>query len=115
MIKEEKIVVRDKDIIVKELTLTAVDALFASFSIDRAPTLAERLIDSPIPVEVVTASTGLQDDELNAFTPSEIDEIWKATARVNDFLSVMVERTVKLLPDLSTDLTENGSGGSSAG
>ncbi|KJS00893.1 MAG: hypothetical protein VR65_10830 [Desulfobulbaceae bacterium BRH_c16a] len=114
MIKEEKIKVAGIDIDVRELTVAEIDKLFASFAIDRQATLAERLIDSPIPIEVVTAATGLGAEELNTkFSPSGLNDIWAATARVNDFLSKMIGRYESIL-GLSEASTESGSGDSSA-
>lgn len=114
MRKQETITVGERQIEVKELTVTDLDALFATFDIDRQPSLIEQLIESPIPMEVVVAATGIGEDELKAFAPTELSTIWAATARVNDFLSRRAELLDRILGNAMADLIGNSSGGSSA-
>ncbi len=91
MRKEETIVINGKEVTVRELTVTQVDSLMRLPS--RAPLAVELLIDTPILAEAVCMATGLTEEEINGpLSPSEACELWAAVARVNDFLSRLVER-----------------------
>ena len=91
MRKEETITIGGKDVTVRELTATQVDSLMRLPS--RAPLAVELLIDTPILAEAVCMATGLTEEAINGpLAPSEACELWAAVARVNDFLSRMVER-----------------------
>ena len=94
MRKEETVFIAEKEITVRELTVAQVDKVLSDFDQNRPVTKAEILINSVVPIEVVSASTGLTKEELNGdLTPSELNVIWEAVARVNDFLSGALLRT----------------------
>jgi hypothetical protein len=51
------------------------------------------LVASHLPIEAISAATGLTSDELNGeLVPSELDDIWRAVEEVNGFLSSMMLR-----------------------
>ena len=110
MRKNEIVKLGEREIIVNELTVTQIDKVFGEFDINRKAARAEMLIDSNIPIEVVTTATGLKDEELNGeFTPSELNMIWEAVARVNDFLSKMMDRLSGEIDTLSKDVRQTRS------
>lgn len=115
MRKKEEITIGEEKITVKELTPELVQNIFSAFDVNRLPTMAERLLDSPIPIEVVEACTGISSADLQAkFTPTELEKIWAATGRVNDFLSKFIGQLDQVLHLAEKTLTSTGSGGSSA-
>ncbi|KJS02239.1 MAG: hypothetical protein VR65_06235 [Desulfobulbaceae bacterium BRH_c16a] len=99
MRKQKVIKIGDQEITVNELTSAQIDELLSTFNGDRAVHPTELLLDSVIPVEAVTLSTGIAGAKLGGKecenTPTELDEIWKAVAEVNDFLSRLLERLAK--------------------
>lgn len=104
MRNNEIINVNDKEITVKELTVTQIDNVFGSFDINRQAARSEMLLDSLIPIEVVSEATGLKDEELNGnFTPSELNQIWEAVAKANPFLCQMLSRLASTITKLSGD------------
>lgn len=93
MRKSKVIKIDDREITVKELTVSQVSALMEGSAEKTTATTGELLVGSPIPIEAVSLATGLSVDELNGeMTPSELAEIWEAVAEVNDFLSSMMKR-----------------------
>lgn len=99
MRKNKTITVGEKEITVNELTSAQVDKLLATFNANRVVHPTELLLDSVIPVEAVSLSTGMTAEELGGadceLTPSELDEIWRDVAEVNGFLSRLLERLAK--------------------
>lgn len=93
MRKSKVIKIDDREITVKELTVTEVTALLDGTEKKTTATTAELLIGSPIPIEAVSVATGISVDELNGeMAPSELAEIWEAVAEVNVFLSETLKR-----------------------
>ena len=106
--KSEQVKLDGQDeLTVKELTVDELDGVLGKLDKDRKTYWAEVLFDSPIPVEVVTASTGLKQEDMGKLTPSELHEVWTAVAKVNDFLFNGLQRLAAFSEKL---LAENKSG-----
>jgi hypothetical protein len=99
--------------VVNELTVKDMDATLAAIDQKRPDHWAEILLDTKIPVEIVTASTGLQAGELEEMTPTELEVVWGAVARVNDFLSRGLTRLGDIAEKLAMARAESHSGESS--
>jgi len=95
MRKTKVIQIESREIKVSELTVEQVGELIRAIETPRDPYTAEMLFDSPVPMEAVTMSTGLQASDLERdYSPTELWQIWEAVAEVNDFLSRMTQRLV---------------------
>lgn len=99
MRKQKVITIGDREITINELTAAQIDGMLSSFNESRPVHPTELLLDAVIPVEAVTLSTGMTGPELGGsecnYAPSELDEIWRAVAEVNSFLSRLMERLAK--------------------
>lgn len=101
MRKSKTIRIDDREITVKELTASQVEALMDGSSDKRRASVAELLMASHIPIEAVCAATGISADELNGeMAPSELAIIWEAVAEVNGFLSAMMQRLMGVAEEL---------------
>lgn len=97
MKKTKTIKIGEQSITATELTAAQVkELLFGEPQPDRPLYVAESLINSPVPIEVVAASTGLDVELLEGdMPPSDLAEIWKAVEVVNGFLFSLCERLSK--------------------
>lgn len=90
---EKKITVGDREIVAKELTAEQVAELLEKADEAQKASLAELLMDSPLPLDAVVMSTGLPVEWFaGPVLPSDIKRVWDAAIEVNGFLSGMLVR-----------------------
>ncbi len=101
MRKEKAILIGDKEIVARELTVAQVDGLLTGSEEERQLSAVELLINSTIPLECVILSTGLSSEYLNTeLTPTEAHTIWQAVEEVNSFLSELVSRLARITTEI---------------
>lgn len=103
MRKKETVKIGEMSVTVDELTAAQVDMLLQASGEAKAASAIELLMDSPIPLEAVCASTGLSKQELDNMAPSDAALVWEAVARVNNFLSRMLERLAAVAAKIQPD------------
>ncbi len=108
--RQSKIVKFDgKEVTVKELIVSEVDGVLEKISAkDWKPHMIELLLDSPVPVEAVTISTGLTTKKLEACAPAELQKLWGEVAEVNSFLSQTLNRMVAVGREIKKQVTGSG-------
>jgi hypothetical protein len=92
---ETKIKIGEQEIIIREITINQSQQVLDSLDTDNdsyEPDLIDMLFPESIPAGVVYASTGLNEKELGAFTPSELSEIIKKVEDVNPTFADLVKR-----------------------
>jgi len=82
-----------KDVTCKELTVSEISELMES---DQEPTILDRVFYDRVPVIAVTIATGLAYEELQACSPSRLEELWGAVEEVNPFFVEMINRLAAL-------------------
>ncbi len=95
MRRKKTIAIDDRDITVKELSVSQVRELMDSLEEKRDISTIDMLFPDGLPAEAIAASTGISVKKLEEeFTPSEIKQIIEAVENLNPFFANMMKRMI---------------------
>ena len=81
-------------ITVQELTVKQVRETFERLN-NEGQLFIDDLLDQPVPALIVTESTGIPLDQLEAAKPSEVIGLCQEVAKVNPSLASMIQRRIE--------------------
>ena len=81
-------------ITVRELTVKQVREAFERLKNEEQPFIDD-LLDQPVPALLVTESTGVTLEQLEAAKPSELIALCEAVVKVNPSLASMIKRRIE--------------------
>lgn len=90
---------KGKTVTVQELTVKQVRELFERLK-KEDPFFIDDLLDQPVPALAVSESTGIQLDQLEEATPSELMPLCKEVMEVNPSLASMIKRRIEAADNL---------------
>lgn len=95
MRKQKNIKVRDKEITVNEITALESQKYIEGMANDEGSFIDE-LFPDKIPASLIKLCTGLSEEELLSFYPSEIDEIINAVEEVNPTTASKIKKLAEI-------------------
>ncbi len=82
-------------ITVNELTVKEVREFFSQIGDDTELDFLDELIDGYLPMSIVTQSSGVTIDQMNAAYPSEVQKLAEAVADINPHLASTIKKRVE--------------------
>ncbi len=97
MQRSKTVTVGERDITVKELTVSQIRDLMDNLEKDTETYTIDMLFPDSVPAIAVSESTGIPIKKLEAdFTPSELKQIIEGVENLNPFFTNMISRIAKI-------------------